>query len=590
MPVPVGTGHPLPPGYARLHVWDFQPFYLSKIMKLFILLLAASVSLTACKPPSTGDERKLQFYQSPMHPWIKSDTPGQCTICGMALVPVYAGEAGFDTGGDTLMLSDATIQVINVATATVERGSATRTLRLAGTIEDDAGRHRVVSAHFDGRIEKPFIEQVGEEVREGQPLAEIYSPELLYVAREFQRASIGRDRNAAESAGRRLIQYGLTPDQLGSIATQPADKFGIDLLSPMTGTVIKRYVNAGQYVKTGDPLFELGDFSRMWFEAVIYENDFPLVHLGQKAIVTTPAAPGEEFEGIVTLVDPNFDPMTRSTQLRIEVPNPMVRTSRGERRALPHGGYAEAKIDTIVGEGLVVPRSAVLDTGLRTIAYVEKSDGAYERRDIRLGGRGDTQVLIRSGVTEGEKIVTHGNMLLDAESQMKDSGGMSLSDHQAEAETTAPSESAPPPAHPLDPLLNTIAAVGAALAADDLEGYKTAIQGLHAPLPRLAEQESQDVAVALGKVDKARHLGATESDLAAARAAYLPLSEAAAELALALQAGGSGGGGIEVFACPMTDSAFPGAPAKARWVQAGGPTRNPWFGAEMLECGAKINP
>ncbi len=167
---------------------------------------------------------------------------------------------------------------------------------------------------------------------------------------------------------------------------------------------------------------------------------------------------------------------------------------------------------------------------------------------------------------------------------------MSLSDHQAEAATAAPSESTPTPAHPLDPILNTIAAVGAALAADDLDAYKAATQGLHAPLPPLTEQGSQDVAVALGKVENARHLGATESDLAAARAAYLPLSEAAAELALALQAGSSGAGGVAVFACPMTDSAFPGAPAKARWVQTSGPTRNPWFGAEMLECGAKINP
>ncbi len=372
-------------------------------MKIFTLFIAVILLLPACKPSSISDERKIQYYQSPMHPWVKADAPGQCTICGMALVPVYDGQEGFDTGGDTLLLSDNTIQVINVATSPVERGSATRELRLAGILEDDAGRHRIISAHFDGRIEKPFIEQVGEEVREGQPLAEIYSPELLYVAREFQRASIARDRSAAESSARRLIQYGLTPDQLESVAKQPADKFGIDLLAPMTGTVIKRYVNAGQYVKTGDPLFELGDFSRMWFQAVIYENDLPLVHLGQKAIVTTPSAPGEQFDGVVTLVDPNFDPITRSTKLRIEVPNPMIRTSRGERRALPHGAYAEAKIDAIVGEGLVVPRSAVLDTGLRTIAYVAKSDGAYERRHVLLGGRGDTQALIRSGVAEGEK-------------------------------------------------------------------------------------------------------------------------------------------------------------------------------------------
>jgi Cu(I)/Ag(I) efflux system membrane fusion protein len=554
-------------------------------MTYFFRFLLLAALLAGCGKPDSAADRKVRFYQSPMHPWIKSDEPGNCTICGMDLVPVYEGEEGVETDSKTVLLPESTIQVIQVGTAEVKRGTLQRTLRLAGVIDDDAGRHRMVAAFFDGRIEKPFIEQVGEEIRKGQPLVEIYSPELLYVVREYQRARAGSDRTVYDVAARRLIQFGLTPDQLEGIALQSPDRYGIDLLSPITGTVIKRYVNQGQYVKTGDLLFELGDFSKMWFHATAYESDLPFLHLGQKAEISTPAAPGETFEGVVTLIDPNFDPMTRSTTIRIEVANPLVRSPRGERRALPHQAFGEASLLTEAGEGLLVPRSAVLDTGRRIVAYVQKGEGRFERRDLRVIARGDGQVLIASGLAEGERVVTQGSLLLDAESQMKDSGGDS-----ALPDLTLVSNSRPAatkiPSHPLDTILAAIAGVGEALAADDLSAYQKAVESLHAPIPR--ETLSADVQSALAEVEKTRHLTGGAGSLDAARAAYLPLSEAASALVLALQKEQVGAGEFFVFACPMTESAFPGAPAKARWIQKQEPLQNPWFGAAMAECGAPV--
>lgn len=552
-------------------------------MSYFLRFLLLAALLAGCGKPNVTDDRKVRFYQSPMHPWIKSDAPGNCTICGMALTPVFEGEDGVETDSKTVLLPDSTIQVIQVGTAAVERGTLHRTLRLAGVIDDDAGRHRMVSAFFEGRIEKPFIEQVGEEVRKGQPLAEIYSPELLYVVREYQRARATKDRGVYEVAARRLIQFGLTPDQLEGIAIQSPDRFGIDLLSPITGTVIKRYVNQGQYVKTGDLLFEIGDFSKMWFHATAYESDLPFLHLGQKAQITTPAAPGETFEGVVTLIDPNFDPETRSTTVRIEVANPLVRSPRGERRALPHQAFAEASIVTETGDGLLVPRSAVLDTGRRVVAYVDKGEGRFERRDLRVAARGDSQVLVTSGLAEGERVVTQGSLLMDAESQMKDSGGDSALTQLSPVSVASPSE-ATIPAHPLDAFLAVVASVGEALAADDLAAYQTAVEGLHVPLPE--EPSSVDAQVAA--MEKTRHLTGKVTSLAEARSAYLPLSEAASDLVLALQRERAGAGGLFVFACPMTESAFPGAPAKAHWIQKQEPLRNPWFGAAMAECGAPV--
>lgn len=551
---------------------------------LFRFLLLAAL-LAGCGKPDSADDRKVRFYQSPMHPWIKSDAPGNCTICGMDLVPVYEGEEGVETDSKTVLLPKSTIQVIQVGTARVKRGTLQRTLRLAGVIDDDAGRHRMVAAFFEGRIEKPFIEQVGEEVRKGQPLAEIYSPELLYVVREYQRARAGRDRSVYDVAARRLIQFGLTPDQLEGIAVQSPDRYGIDLLSPITGTVIKRHVNQGQYVKTGDLLFELGDFSKMWFHATAYESDLPFLHLGQKAEVSTPAAPGATFEGVVTLIDPNFDPMTRSTTIRIEVANPLVRSPRGERRALPHQAFGEASLVAEAGEGLLVPRSAVLDTGRRVVAYVDKGEGRFERRDLQVIARGDEQVLIASGLAEGERVVTQGGLLLDAESQMKDSGGDSALPDLSVV-SNSPSSATKIPSHPLDNILTAIAGVGEALAADDLAASQKAVESLHAPIP--SGTLSADVQSALAEVEKTRHLTGGAGSLAEARAAYLPLSEAASALVLALQKERVGAGEFFVFACPMTETAFPGAPAKAHWIQKQEPLRNPWFGAAMAECGAVV--
>lgn len=560
------------------------------MVRVFLFSVVLVILFVGCNKSEPATNAQILFYQCPMHPWIKADHPDKCTICGMALVPATKQEAAEEDDGAHLMLPNSSIQVMGVTTAPVTVGKLTKTLRLAGVLDDDAGRHRVVSAHFDGRVERPFIEQVGEEVRAGQPLVEIYSPELLYVVREYQRARAANDRSLSDVSARRLIQFGLTVEQLPGLATQSPDRFGVDILSPITGTVITRFVNAGQYVKTGEPLFELGDFSKMWFHATLYESDFPLVTIGQKAWVTSPAAPGETFDGIVTLVNQNFDPVTRSTTARIEVPNPMLRTTKSQRRALPHRAFGEAALVSEVGEGLLVPRSAVLDTGRQAIVYVEKTDVSYERRQIVIAGRGDGMVLVKSGLAAGENVVTQGNLLMDAESQIKDAGREKPLLLQAPKDSPSPSPSTPSQITPFIPLLQAIANVGSALAADDLATYQKAVMGLHVALPELPANSSPKLRQAFLAMEKARHLSGKENTLAEARVAYLPLSEAAAEFTLLEQETGAGVGEFTVYACPMTSTAFPGAPAKARWIQYTEPLQNPWFGTEMLECGAKIQP
>lgn len=388
-------------------------------MKKPLALLLVALLFAACSDPAST-ERKVRFYQSPMHPWITSEKPGNCTICGMKLTPVYEGESGVPMDEGLIKLGQHSIDVLHVATAPAQVVQLTKPLRFSGILEDDENIHRIIAAFYDGRIDRIAVDHVGQYVEKGQPLASIYSPELLYVVREFQNAMKNRNDTVARNSAQRLIQYGLSSEQVASLAKQPDTVYTIDLLAPISGTVVTKQAYQGQYMKTGELLFEMGDLSRLWFHAEVYERDLPDIRLGQKAVLRSPSVPGREFEGVVTFIDPNFDPQTRSTKVRIEVDNPLAEDgSHGLQRVLAHRAYAEAEVDASLGRVLVVPRSAVLRDGRRSVVYIETDHGLYEQRSVRTGRSGLQGVEILDGLKEGERVVTQGNLMIDAEAQLQ---------------------------------------------------------------------------------------------------------------------------------------------------------------------------
>ncbi len=392
----------------------------ARAVGLFGLLLVVA----ACSKPAAPEARRVKFYQSPMHPWITADKPGNCTICGMALVPVYEGEPGAAAAKtNDVALTQSGVHALGVATVPVGRVDLTRTLRLSGVFEDDDNLHRVVAAFYDGRIDRVYVDHVGQFVTRGTPLAAIYSPELLYVVRELQTATQAGEAAVAASSARRLVQYGLPAEQVAALARQRQPASTIDLLAPDDGTIVVRSAIQGQYIKTGEPLFELGNLARLWFHAEVYERDVPLLRAGQPATLTTPTVPGRDFPGVVTFIDPNFDPTSRSTKVRIEVDNPLVPGDpSGGRRIIPHRAYGEARVTVNLGPALVVPASAVLRDGRRSVAYIETAPGRYEPRAVRLGRSGDDGIEVLSGLAEGERVVATGNLLIDAEAQLRASG------------------------------------------------------------------------------------------------------------------------------------------------------------------------
>ena len=559
-------------------------------MKTFLTILITAIlaiggtwlfkSWTSPTPESgVAAERKPLFYQSAMHPWIKSDKPGRCTICGMELTPVYAGEKGFDAsdGGNTVALTQSQIQVLHVQTEEAKIRPLSRTLQVAGMIDDDARRHRVISAYVDGRVDKLHVNYMGAEVEAGQPLADFYSPNLLQAEREYRQLSGELKTNTAL----RLRQMGLTPAQIEAVSSKSADSLSSQILSPIGGTVVSQSVYEGQYVATGEKLFEIADFSTMWFMFRAYEQDLPWIKIGQTVTVTTPAIPGKSFEGKITFIDPNFDEATRSTKVRVELPNPKI----DGRRELLHKLYADGTVQVDSPAVLTVPRSAVIQTGPDAVVYLDQEGGSYAQTPVKLGHRGDKLVEILSGLHTGDKVVTNGNLLIDGQAEMNRAFGTPVTEAESVAMISELNESQK---SSIADFIKVVDAMAAALAADDLAKFNTASEpamSVTGAMVKLLQPNVEN----LEALDDNRHFHGFD-DIKIARAAFHKFSVAAtAVLDLLRKAGQTPD--FQIYECPMVDQSIPGVPKKARWIQSDGRSMgNPFFGSEMLECGKEIKP
>jgi len=496
-----------------------------------------------------------------MHPWVKSDKPGKCTVCGMELVPVYeGGEKSGQPSTDIVLLPEGAPNVTGIKTAEVRRRSLARSLRVAGMIEDDDSKHRILSAFTGGRIEKLFVNYEGAEVQAGQPIATFYSKDLIAAIREYK-VAYGQGPSPLLTASQmRLQQLGLSKEQIAKAPQRSETDIFVEILAPLSGTVVKRYAYEGQYVQEGEKLFEIADFSTMWFQFVAYEQDLSLLKVGQKVTVRTPALPDKVFSAEIKFINPNLDNTTRSARVRVEIANP--------NRELRHKLYAEGTVEIDAPEVLAVPRTAVLWPGNNPRVYVEQKPGAYQQKRVILGRAGDDFWEILEGLKEGERVVTSGNMLIDGQAQLSN--------------VAAPSDESPPLPDPalemnaaeheaMENYLQTVADLTDTLARDDLGAFNVALAKLPAP-PR-------------GFPPEVKKPEGPAPDLATARSTFLPLSEAAAEYAMHVRAHFPK---LKIFRCPMSDTAGKGIPKNARWIQFSASLRNPFMGREMLECGTEV--
>ncbi|MBX3748289.1 MAG: efflux RND transporter periplasmic adaptor subunit [Verrucomicrobiae bacterium] len=554
--------------------------------------------------PAAGGPKRVLFYQSAMHPWIKSDTPGKCTICGMELTPVFEGDASPDLEPGMVSLPSNSITVIHVRSTSIHRGPLVRHLRVAGTLEPDETRRRLLPAYVAGRIEHLHVNFTGASVTAGQPLARIYSPALLEAERQF--LALARHTPGAPSADadllqraafQRLRQLGLTEPQILALPGKDPASHLSELLAPESGTVLERFVLAGQYVAEGDPLLEIADLSTLWFRFDVYERDLPWIRVGQEVELTTPALPGQSLHAPIRFIDPTLDPRTRSAKARVELDNPLLDPAHPQH-LLPAQLYADARIRIEIPGVLLVPRAAVLNPDGRPRAYLDHGGGAYERRDLRLGRAGDDHFEVLAGLDAGDRVVLNGNLLIDAQAQLNQSLHEPGLDPAASPDPASPALTPPRPppnSFPTDllPALQAFLAqadlLRAALAADDLAAFNDARPALAATAVPLRErlpaagpwQPWIEPALSPANLPPA-------PSLRDARGAYFPLSQALVALAKSLRDAEPGFASLRIYRCPMTSDAFADAPRRTEWLQLAPPLRNPWFGAEMLECGVEV--
>ena len=563
-----------------------------KISSAFPLLaFAAAIGATGwylgrhtSPPPAVAESAvaesaapKVLFYQSPMHPWIKSDKPGKCTICGMALAPVYEGEKGFASDDPSLVsLSEASASVIGVASTSAKIAPLHRTLRVAGLIDDDETRHRILSARVPGRIEKLHVNQVGVEVAAHQPLATLYSPEALTAQRlyleNFRLASSGAVSSSAIASSReKLLLLGLTDEDIRQLETTRTPVDTISLRAPFAGTVITRNAYEGQYVKENDALFEIGDFSSLWFVFDAYERDLATLALNQSVTVSLPSLPGETFTAPIAFIDPNLDETTRTARVRVVLPNP-------QRRIL-HRQTADGIIHLETAPTLLIPRSAILHTRQQPVAYIDLGGGNYQLRPLTLGRIGDADAEILGGIKEGEKVVTQAALLLDGQAQLAQtavsSTTISASKHPEKSTEKKPAHS--PETSPALPtaLIESTLRVTEALAADNLAAYQKHLPALRAAIHQTSGAAHHTLAPLAEKL-------VDGPDLKSVRRPFEPFSNALADFVRAQPAAHRP---AKIFQCPMTPVL-----GTARWLQQNDDdARNPFFGADMLNCGEELH-
>ena len=417
-------------------------------LKLFVLAVllispACSKSSKSIKPPD------VDYYTCTMHPSVHAEAPGKCPICGMDLVPVMkktaspsasepssgggmqrmAGMPGMQSGkqmsgapSHEFVVPVERQQQIGVTYATVKRGPLHHTIRAVGTVEPDLQKHWAFVARVDGYVKELFVPSAGQLVEKDAPLMSIYSPDLLTTERELVMLLRMRDEAKAKdaratperliaSAESRLRQWNITDEQIVEIEQRRHPSETLTLRSPFRGVVQEVPAHQGVNVKVGDHLIDIADLSVVWVSAEFYESELSMLKTGQSVTVTTSSYPNERFEGQVAVINPFLEQVKRTAKVRIDIPNPDFK--------LRPGMYANVELGMDMGEGLTVPASAVMPTGSREIAFVDKGGGKLEPRVVELGEQIGDHYEVKSGLAEGERVVASANFLIDAESKVQ---------------------------------------------------------------------------------------------------------------------------------------------------------------------------
>jgi Cu(I)/Ag(I) efflux system membrane fusion protein/cobalt-zinc-cadmium efflux system membrane fusion protein len=376
---------------------------------------------TSSASSAKSPERKVKYWVAPMDPTFVADEPGKSPM-GMDLVPVYEDEAPANAGA-SVSIDPAVVQNMGVRIAQVRQQSIFRHLRTVGEVETAEDLVSVVNLRFSGWVEKIHVDTTGERIEAGQPLFEIYSPDLVTAQEEYLLAlrAQGRQASLTKSARRKLALLGLDPGDIDAIEQAGVARRALPIRAPRSGYVLHKDVVEGARVMAGQDLYRIGDLSRVWVQAEVYEHDAPWVEVGQAAQMELTYQKGRLVDGSVAYIYPTLNKASRTLTVRLEFPNPDMR--------LKPGMFATVYIEfRRIDDTLVIPTEAILHSGTRELVFVALGDGHFESRPVTTGLVGDrrlTQVL--TGLEAGEEVVTSGQFLIDSESQLQEAIAKMLS-------------------------------------------------------------------------------------------------------------------------------------------------------------------
>jgi len=390
---------------------------------LAALVLGAFAQSPSEAPAGNTAATGKTLYTCGMHPQIIQDHPGNCPICGMKLTPIRRTDAvGTNAAAapGAIMIDPVTIQNMNLRTTEITRGPLHRSIRTVGVIDYNETAVAEVTTKYRGWIEKLYVDATGQLVHRGEPMFEVYSPELYSAEVEYTLALNQAGTNDADAAGLRetaankLRFYDISEAQIRDLEKTRVPLRTLQVAAPMDGFVTEKVAVQGQMVDAGMKLYRLADLGIVWVYAQIYEQDLPSIQLGQEAVVKLSSLPDREFRGRVTFVYPNVDEKTRTARVRLEFENPGY--------FLKPGMFVLAQINTeLQSPVLLVPDSAVLRSGSRNTVFVAPGGGKFDARTVVLGAESEDGLCeVVSGLSEGERVVTSGQFMLDSESQLRE--------------------------------------------------------------------------------------------------------------------------------------------------------------------------
>jgi RND family efflux transporter MFP subunit len=393
----------------------------------------AEPSAPAASVTEASKPRKLLYYRNPMGLPDTSPTPKKDQM-GMDYIAVYEGEdeaTGAPAGAQQIRIGTEKVQKLGVRTEAASLRVLGRTVRASGRVEPDERRIFEITPKFEGYVERLHVNVTGQVVAEGQPLFDVYSPELVSAQREYVIAAqgvlamkeaggeaLGGMKQLAEASLSRLRNWDMPPEQIAALVNTGEARRTITFRSPVSGIVTEKKALQGMRFMPGDALYRVTDLSAVWVMADVSEQDLALVRLGAKAAVKINAYPDRVFDGTITYIYPTLKAETRTVPVRMELANPgqLLKPAMFAQIELQVGGK---------GQVLTIPDSAVIDTGTRRIVLVQLQEGRFEPREVKLGGRNDNHVEVLEGIRDGEQVVVAANFLIDAESNLKAAiGGM----------------------------------------------------------------------------------------------------------------------------------------------------------------------